>query len=74
MGGARSSFTFKVQLVRDAKMKAEDEKFDKFRLRLKAISLYFVFFSVFILLNASIGASSAPFYDKFTECNTFELT
>ena len=30
--------------------------------------------SVFILLNSSIGASSAPFYDKYTECSKFELT
>ena len=38
------------------------------------ISLFFVFLSVFILINASIGASSAPFYDKYTECSKYELT
>ena len=38
------------------------------------ISLFYVFFSTFILLNASIGASSAPFYDKYTECSKYELT
>ena len=53
---------------------AEDEKFEKYRLKLKGISLFFVFFSVFILLNASIGASSAPFYDKYTECSKYALT
>jgi len=53
---------------------AEDEKFDKYKLKLKAISLFFVAFSVFILVNASIGASSAPFYDKFTDCSKYELT
>lgn len=53
---------------------AEDEKFEKYRLKLKAVSLFFVFFSVFILLNASIGASSAPFYDKNTDCSVYELT
>ena len=53
---------------------AEDEKFDKFRLKLKAISLFFVFFSVFILLNAAIGASSAPFYDKYTDCDKYSLS
>lgn len=53
---------------------AEDEKFNKYRLKLKAISLFYVFFSTFILLNASIGASSAPFYDKYTECSKYELT
>ena len=25
-------------------------------------------------MNASIGASSAPFYDKYTECNKLSLT
>ena len=38
------------------------------------MSLFFISFSVFILLNACIGASSAPFYDKLTECSKYELT
>lgn len=38
------------------------------------ISLYYVFLGTFVILNASIGASSAPFYDKYTECSKFELT
>ena len=71
---ARSSFSFKSQQLRDARIAAEDEKFDKYRLKLKVISLFYVFFSVFVLLNASIGASSAPFYDKYTECSKYELT
>lgn len=70
----RASFTFKAQQMRDARLMAEDEKFDKYRAKLKAVSLFFVFFSVFILLNASIGASSAPFYDKYTDCTKYELT
>ena len=41
---------------------------------MKSISLFFVFFSCFILINASIGASSAPFYDKYTECSKYELS
>ena len=53
---------------------AEDEKFNKFRLKLKVISLFLIIFSVFILLNACIGASSAPFYDKYTDCTKYELT
>ena len=60
--------------MREAKSKAEDEKFRKYYLKLKSISLFFVFFSCFILINASIGASSAPFYDKYTECSKYELT
>lgn len=38
------------------------------------MSLFFVILSVFILLNAAIGASSAPFYDKDTNCSKYELT
>ena len=71
---ARASFSFRSQQVREAKTKAEDEKFNKYHLKLKSISLFFVFFSCFILINASIGASSAPFYDKYTECSKYEPT
>ena len=38
------------------------------------ISLYYVFLATFVILNACIGASSAPFYDKYTECSKYELT
>lgn len=61
-------------MVTETKRKAEDEKFDKYRLKLKALSLFFIAFSTFILMNAAIGASSAPFYDKYTECNKLSLT
>lgn len=55
-------------------MLAEDERFAGYRSKLKCISLFFVILSVFILLNASIGASSAPFYDKFTDCKRYDLS
>lgn len=71
---ARASFSFKNQQIKEARLIAEDEKFAKYKFKLKAVSLFFVIFSVFILLNASIGASSAPFYDKNTNCSKFELT
>ena len=29
---------------------------------------------MFILLNACIGWSSSPFYDKYTECTLYDLT
>ena len=48
---------------------------NKFKIWLKVYSLYFVIFSVLILLNACIGFSSAPFYSKDTTCikgNTIE--
>ena len=38
------------------------------------ISLFYIFLSVFMILNASIGASSAPFYDKYTDCDKYELS
>jgi len=61
-------------MVKEERLKAEDEKFDKYRLKLKVISMFFVCLSVFVLINASIGASSAPFYDKYTECSKYQLT
>ena len=73
-GIARSSFSFKYQMKKEARLMAEDEKYDKYRLKLKTISLFFISFSVFILINSCIGASSAPFYDKYTECNKYELS
>jgi len=48
--------------------------FASYKSKLKAISLFFICFSLFILVNACIGASSAPFYDKHTSCNRFDLT
>ena len=39
--------------------------------RLFHCSVFLVSFSVFILLNACIGLSSAPFYARRTDCNLF---
>ena len=69
---ARSSF--RREKLLEQQMLAEDERFAGYRSKLKCISLFFVILSVFILLNASIGASSAPFYDKYTECNRYDLS
>ena len=44
---------------------------EKFRKSLIIYSLYLVIFSVFILLNACIGYSSAPFYTPDTSCSAF---
>ncbi len=41
------------------------------RKRLKVLSMYFVIFSVFILLNACIGFSSAPFYSPSAQCDIY---
>ena len=35
------------------------------------LSMYFVIFSVFILLNACIGFSSAPFYSPSAQCDIY---
>ena len=69
----RASFSFKAQLDRDAKLMAEEEKFTKYKLKLKVVSLFFMILALFMLLNACIGASSAPFYDKFTVCSKMSL-
>ena len=68
---ARGSFSFKAQIVKEEKRKAEDQRFDKYRRKLKWLSMFFVSLSVFVLINASIGASSAPFYDKYTDCSKY---
>jgi hypothetical protein len=47
---------------------------DKIRQRLKILSMYFVVFSVFILLNACIGYSSAPFYSPNSHCDLYNPT
>jgi hypothetical protein len=44
---------------------------ENFRKKLRVYSLYQVIFSVFILLNACIGYSSAPFYTPETTCSIF---
>ena len=69
---ARSSF--RREKLQEQMMLAEDQRFAGYRSKLKCISLFFVILSVFILLNASIGASSAPFYDKYTDCNRYDLS
>ena len=46
----------------------------RYRTRIKPISLFFIVFSVFILLNACIGWSSSPFYDKYTECSAYDTS
>lgn len=43
----------------------------RFRKRLIGYSLFLVVFSIFILLNACIGYSSAPFYTPETTCSVF---
>ena len=46
--------------------------FERFRKRLIVFSLFMVVFSVFVLLNACIGYSSAPFYTPETTCSAYD--
>ena len=60
-----------MEILRQAE---ETRSLDKYKRKIKPISLFFVIFSVFILLNACIGWSSSPFYDKYTECTLYDIT
>ncbi len=44
----------------------------KLKRRLRAVASFFIFFSVFLLLNTMIGYSSAPFYEPRADCNVYE--
>lgn len=44
----------------------------KFQKQLKICSYFFLFWAIFILLNACIGFSSAPFYLPEVKCNRLE--
>lgn len=44
----------------------------KFQKRLKVCAYFFMFWAIFILLNACIGFSSAPFYLPEVKCNHLE--
>ena len=53
---------------------AEMRELRKYTRRFKCISYFFLFFSIFILMNACIGFSSAPFYLPDVNCNSLEPT
>jgi hypothetical protein len=55
-------------------MLEERNQVDKYKLKLKVTSLFYVAFSVFILLNACIGFSSAPYYERYTNCTEYDVT
>jgi hypothetical protein len=52
----------------------EERQYGKFLIRLKLYAYFFMFFSIFLLLNACIGFSSAPFYLPGINCNRVEPT
>ena len=70
----RASFSFKAWQIEEKQSQEEDKKFRSYQVRFKIVSLFFVVLSTLVLINACIGSSSAPFYDKHTECNIYELT
>ena len=67
------SFSFKKEQLERTMQAIEDQQFNRYRRKIKPISLFFVIFAVLILLNACIGYSSSPFYDKFTECSLYDV-
>ena len=68
-----------MQTSISAKFKAKSQydiaQIDKMYLkRQKAMGYYFLGFSIFIMLNATIGFSSAPFYLPLANCNVIQPT
>jgi len=63
-----------IQLQSEERLKELEEKRElgKFSKRLKYCGYFFIFFSSFLLLNACVGFSSAPFYLPKVDCNSFE--
>jgi hypothetical protein len=55
-------------------MQEEEDRLKMYRRRLKIVSIFFIIFASLIMVNACIGASSAPFYDTETECSTYDTT
>ena len=68
------SFSFKREQLERSMAAVEEQQFNKYRRKIKPISLFFVVFSVYILVNACIGWSSSPFYDKQTECHIYDMS
>ena len=63
-----------IQLQSEERLKELEDKRElgKFSKRLKCCGYFFIFFSTFLLLNACVGFSSAPFYLPKVDCNPFE--
>lgn len=63
-----------IQLQSEERQKELEDKRElgKFSKQLKYCGYFFIFFSSFLLLNACVGFSSAPFYLPKVDCNSFE--
>lgn len=69
-----SEFSSHLRFASEERLKEikEMRKVRKFQKRLKVCAYFFLFWSIFILLNACIGFSSAPFYLPEVRCNHLE--
>ena len=38
------------------------------------MSMFYIILAIFILLNACIGFSSSPYYERYTSCENYNLT
>ena len=69
----RSSFSYFQDLTeRKEKILKERSEVKKYALKLKCMSLFYVLFAIFILLNSCIGFSSSPYYSRYTDCNQYK--
>lgn len=46
----------------------------KYETKLKLMSLFYIILAIIILLNACIGFSSSPYYERYTSCEKYNLT
>lgn len=71
-----SEFSHSMRYASEERRKElkEQREVKRFGWRLKFCAYFFIFFSCFILMNACIGFSSAPFYLPGLDCSALEPT
>ena len=52
----------------------ERQAIRKYECKLRFLSAFYLFFAIFILLNACIGFSSSPYFERYTTCQQYHVT
>jgi hypothetical protein len=72
---ARQSFSYFQQAKeRKERILEERSQVSKYETKLKLMSLFYIVLAIIILLNACIGFSSSPYYERYTSCEKYDLT
>ena len=72
---ARQSFSlFQQAKERKERILQERSQSSKYETKLKLMSLFYIALAIFLLLNACIGFSSSPYYERYTSCEKYDLT